>query len=143
MRLGPEERSIAEWVSAVLADGADDSRNGEVSDALGRMFERLLAGEASWSSYWWIDGALPERVTRVDESTVETTGFFVPSDERHQWIQPFRATLSVDSSGLRVLDYEVSLGDEDVAINAVPWGGKRPKHWPDVDRWAFAFAGPE
>jgi hypothetical protein len=140
---GSVERSIAEGVSAVLDNAADDSHRAEAfSDALGRMFEQLLAGAPSWSPYWWIDGALPELVTRLDDSTVEIAGTFVPSDERHQWIQPFRTTLSVDASRSRVVDYKVFLGDEDVAIDAVPWGGKRPKHWPDVTRWAYVFAGP-
>jgi hypothetical protein len=108
------------------------------ADALGRMFRELLADMPSWSPYWWIDDALPERVIRVDDITVELAGIFVPGDDRgNQWVQPFRATLSIDASGCRVAAYHISLADEVVAIDAVSWGAKRPKHWPTVTRWAY------
>lgn len=140
----PVERSIAEWVSAVLADEAESGhRDQTFPDSLGRMFQQLLVEAPSWSRYWWIDDAIPEQVMRVDDATVEIAGSFVPGDERHQWIQPFRASLRIDSSGARVVAYQVFLGDEDVAMDAVPWGANRPKHWPNVKRWAYVFTGPD
>jgi hypothetical protein len=139
------ERSVADGVSAILAgDGEDAHRDGMFADALGRMFQELVADMPSWSRYWWIDDALPELVMQVDDRTVELAGIFIPGDDRsHQWIQPFQARLSIDPSAGRIVDYHVSLADDEVAIDAVSWGAKRPKHWPNVRRWAYAFDGPE
>jgi hypothetical protein len=136
----PVEDAIAKAVSLLLAQAPEDP-SATFTDALGRMFEQLLANEPAWSRYWWVDDAHPERVTQVDDSTVEVAGTFVPSDERHQWIQPFRATLRLDRARTRLVAYRVSLCEEGIPMSAVPWGSKRPKHWPDVERWAFVFEG--
>jgi hypothetical protein len=140
----PVERSVAEGVLAYLADAVkDDHQVADFADSLGRMFQQLLEETPSWSRYWWIDDALPQQVIRVDDSTVELVGMFVPGDDQgHQWIQPFRATLRIDSPTARVVAYHVDLGDKDVAMEDVAWGAKRPKHWPDVTRWAYTFEGP-
>jgi hypothetical protein len=136
----PGEHAIAEGVSRLLARTLEDPfADAAFGDALGRMFEQLLATEPTWSRYWWIDDAHPERVTQLDDSTIELAGIFVPSDERHQWIQPFRATLRVDHARTHLDAYRISLCEEGMPMNAVPWGSNRPKHWPDVDRWTFVF----
>src|SRR5690242_16853955 len=93
------ERSVADGVSAILAgDGETAHRDGIFTDALGRMFHELVADAPSWSRYWWIDDALPDLVVRVNERTVELAGVFIPGDDRgNQWVQPFEASLSIDS----------------------------------------------
>ena len=139
------ERLVADGVSAILAGDSEDAhRDGIFTDPLGRMFHELVADVPSWSRYWWIDDALPELVTKVDDRTVELAGIFIPGDDRgEQWVQPFEATLSIDSSTRRIIAYRISLADDEVAIDAVSWGAKRPKHWPDVRRWAYTFEWPE
>lgn len=141
----PVERSIVEGVSAYLADAVEDGQGvATFAEALGRMLQQLLEETPSWSRYWGIDDALPQQVTRVDESTVEIAGVFIPGDDAgHQWIQPFRATLRVDPSRARVVAYHVYLGDKDVAMDAVDWGAKPLRQWPDVTRWAHEFEGPD
>jgi len=139
------ERAVAEGVSAILSgDGEDAHRDGWFTDALGRMFQELVAGMPSWSRYWWIDDALPEFVIQVNDRTVELTGIFIPGDDRgNQWIQPFHASLRVDPSARRIIAFHVSLADDEVPIDTVSWGGKRPKDWPNVRRWAYTMDGPE
>ena len=82
------ERSVAKGVSAILVgDGDDAHRDVWFTDALSRMFQELVTDMPSWSRYWWIDDALPEFLTQLNDRTVELTGIFIPGDDRgNQWI---------------------------------------------------------
>jgi hypothetical protein len=133
------EHFVVDGVRALL-DGADlEALPSITPEALGRFFQQLLVEERGWSRSWWIDDAHPERVERIDDRTLELTGVFVPGDRRHQWIQPFRARFRLDPGRAALVSYRIRLGEASVAMDAVPFGAKRPRHWPDVTDWTFAF----
>jgi hypothetical protein len=112
------------------------------SDALGYLFQRLLGEAPGWKRGWWIDGALAVRSEVIDNDTVSLAGTFVPADHKDQWIQPFKADLTVDERRLRLAGYHVHLGEAGMPINAVPY--HRPRtHWPDAQAWAFEFRWPD
>ena len=110
-----------------------------LAPALAGLFERLLADQEGWSRYWWIDDANPESMEQRAGATVEMAGTLTLGDERRQWIQPFHSIFRLDESGTRLDAYRVRLGDTAVAMDAIPFGARRPMHWPEVDAWAFSF----
>lgn len=132
------DNDIVEGVVALL-DGAPVEALAPTafSDALGHLFQRLLADAPGWRG-WWIDGALAGWAEVIDPDTVSLAGTFVPADDRDQWIQPFRADLTVDERRLRLAGYHVQLGEAGTLMNAVPFHRPR-KHWPDAKAWAYEF----
>jgi hypothetical protein len=60
-----------------------------------------------------------------------------------QWSQPFRAILKLDSQRFRLVAVEIWLGDAASPIDSVPYVGKRPRHWPQVEVWRFHLRHPE
>lgn len=135
------EGAIVQGISALI-DGWDLAIGPPptLPGGLGAFFLGLLSGTEGWSPYHWIDDALPEWAERVDSDTVRIGGTFIPADDRgHQWVQPFRATFRRDPSRTRLLSYEVRLCDAAVGMDAVPYGSKRPRSWPDPADWLYSF----
>jgi len=135
-------------VEHLIAHGLSSFLDGSVPDgepipmlaaALAALFERLLADQEGWSRYWWIDDANPESMERRARLKVEMAGTLTLGDERRQSIQPFLAIFRLDGSRTRLDAYRVRLGDAAGAMDAIPYGARRPKHWPEVDGWAFTF----
>jgi hypothetical protein len=131
-------------VAAVLArflDGSDSDAGliHELGNTLAALLGVLLGGDERWSSRWWVDDTLSDRVDRLNRDTVETSGVAITADERQQWIEPYRAVLQLGPSRDRLASYRVSLGDAETGLAAVPYGGRRPKTWPEPSSWVFTF----
>jgi hypothetical protein len=86
-----------------------------------------------------VGDAIPESVEVIDGSTIALAGVFLPADERHQWIQPFRAELQLDPARTRLASSRIFLCDASVAIDAVSYGERRPRTWPQEVAWVFHF----
>lgn len=132
------ERVIVDALSSFL-DGSAAEPIPMLADALGRLFQRLLADEKGWSRFAWIDDAQPESMTRVDGSTVSLAGLATIVDGKRWSSQPFQAVLRLDPSRSRLDAFRLFLGDARSEMHAVPYGAKRPNNWPNVPDWIFTF----
>lgn len=134
------EQAIRDGVVALLGGAPlEDVLRSSLPNALGSFFERLLQETATWSRSWWVDTAIPSRADITDDGTLALTGTFVLADEHENWLQPFEALLRLDATQARLAAYRIRLCEADTRMDAVPWGGPRPKHWPHAKAWSFEF----
>ena len=134
------ERAIADGLLPFL-DGSPSSEKTIplLASALGRLFERFLAGEEGWSRFAWIDEAQPEAMTRLDSSTMAMAGLATIVDGKRWSSQPFQAVLRLDPSRSRLDAFRLTLGDARSDLYAVPYGAQSPNDWPNVPEWTFSF----
>jgi hypothetical protein len=134
------EQLAVEGVAAILDGSALDAP--EVSAlplALSAIFRDLLDDQERWAN-WEPEDAIPVASERLDESTLVLAGIVTTME---QWSQPFRTILKLDSLRSRLVAVEIWLGDAAYPIDSVPYVGKRPRHWPQVEVWRYHVRHPE
>lgn len=138
------EAILASRVAAILAGGdpaVEDTP--PIASLLGRLLERALEGEHTWSRYAWIDDADPLVREQTGPREVSLTGVATVVDGDRWSLQPFRAMMRLDGSRTRIESYRLCLGDPDLDLHAIPVGSRVPRHWPGLATWRYDFARPE
>ena len=125
------------------ADESEEHALRSVCSGLARLLAQLLEGHEKWNRYHWVDSVLPSRaaVVSAEELTVLGSMIWGAKGVRHQWIEPFFASVSA-SEDERLLGFHIMCGDAATGLGNLPYApGAATTRRSNPTDWVFVFSG--
>jgi hypothetical protein len=113
----------------------------QVCSAMERLLDELLREEEMWNPHNWIDGVLGN-IEIPSPGLLHLQGLAIWGDRgtRHQWWEPFSASVHVTEGKEELLRYEIMFADAAVGLGKVPYNAHpRGWNWAPPEKWLFVF----
>lgn len=139
--LGEVDRALRRYLSADRSDawsvGQWHEAYRDLSSALAHVVGALLDGADGWSPSWWVDSVMIEGVESASELKYDLRGGMIWGDERHHWVEPLQAVLSLSDAGVSA--YEINIADASIGLRRVPYTRRQTASPTRGGDWLFMF----